>query len=613
MPKHILIDATFPEETRLAVIDGNRLLAFESDAGAGDRTVGNIYLAQVVRVEPALESCFVDYGGPRHGFLPLSDIHPDYFQIPESRREQLLSEVRESDAREASEQEHRCGQNGEASGSRNGDIAEDFALSRQEILKQYSIAELIRGRPVMLVQVTKESRDTKGAVLTTYLSLAGRYCIYMPNTAGGGGVSRKITQGKDRSRLKAIAKSLDVPVESGLIIRTLGSGIEEEEIVRDYESLRTQWDEVTETTVTSNAPCLIHDQSSLIRRVVRDLFDSNTKQIVVQGEDTFQATKSYMQHLAPNFARRVRAHTSDIPIFVEHGVEKMIEDLFTPKVKLPSGGTLVISPTEALTAIDVNSGRSTRDSSVEQTALRTNLEAAAEIARQLRLRDIAGLVVIDFIDMDKRRNRANVEEELKDALKDDRARVQIGKISNFGLLEMSRQRLQRSMLEATMARCPACAGRGMIRSAEAVAQTALRSIESEAAKEGTAILSVHPDVASILLNDKRRILGGIEDRRGISIRVQVNDKLPVSTTQLKWEPPVETSEEGAKRQRRRPSKRLSKPVKSIDASDDVGLPPADSEFYGPPPPPPTPPLPQPSPRRRTRRPPPRSDASPMDI
>ncbi len=399
--------------------------------------------------------------------------------------------------------------------------------------RKYNIQEVVKVRQIMLVQVVKEERGNKGAAMTTYLSLAGRYCVLMPNTARGGGISRKITNAPDRKKLKEIAQEIDVPQGAGLIVRTAGAKRTKTEIKRDYEYLKRQWEQVRALTLKSIAPSPIYEEGNLIHRSIRDLYSRDIDEVIVDGDAGYREAKDYMRLIMPGHAKNVVRHEGPQPLFAKHGVESYLAAMFSPTVQLPSGGYIVIGITEALVAVDVNSGKSTREGSIEDTATKTNLEAADEVARQMRLRDLAGLIVIDFIDMDDRRNNAAVEKRMKDALKGDRARIQMGRISGFGLMEMSRQRLRPGMLEATTQACSHCHGTGLIRSDDSVALQVLRALEEEGgrgrSKEVVARLPVK--VANFLMNDKREHLGAIERRYGMAVRIEadpaiVGDEMP---------------------------------------------------------------------------------------
>ncbi|WP_170463820.1 Rne/Rng family ribonuclease [Ruegeria arenilitoris] len=681
MAKKMLIDATHAEETRVVVVDGNKVEEFDFESENKRQLAGNIYLAKVTRVEPSLQAAFVDYGGNRHGFLAFSEIHPDYYQIPVADREALMEEERayaeamkardeaeeskpkkrrsrsrtkaadvksddavesievsneptgmetidldegeeaadvsvpegtspvelvaetpveepedaveepaadaveepvvdtvEEDAQEpvaedASEQaatseavaeeaapeaaeaieeqqedsaeaqaaddaddEDAKAEDGEETEARSDatekddsiesvadeDDSEDIRPPRKPRPRRYKIQEVIKVRQVLLVQVVKEERGNKGAALTTYLSLAGRYCVLMPNTARGGGISRKITNAPDRKKLKEIAADIDVPTGAGLIIRTAGAKRTKSEIKRDYEYLQRMWEQIRELTLQSIAPAKIYEEGDLIKRSIRDLYNREIDEVLVEGEGGYRIAKDFMKMIMPSHAKNVKRYEDALPLFARYQVESYLAGMFNPTVQLKSGGYIVIGVTEALVAIDVNSGRATKEGSIEETALKTNLEAAEEVARQLRLRDLAGLIVIDFIDMDERKNNTAVEKRLKDKLKTDRARIQVGRISGFGLLEMSRQRLRPGMLEATTQPCPACHGTGLIRSDDNMALSILRQIEEEGTRRRSREVLVRcpVSIANFLMNQKREHIAQIEARYGLSVRVE---------------------------------------------------------------------------------------------
>jgi ribonuclease E len=561
MPTRMLIDARHPEETRVAVATGNRIEEFDFESAEHKQLKGNIYLAKVTRVEPSLQAAFVDYGGNRHGFLAFSEIHPDYYQIPKADREALLREEAEQAAEEerlrnaqdeaeeagetaySAEPEEADAEESEAEAAENGgngaeeagtgsnrspvdeSAADELRKKRQNLRRRYKIQDVIQRRQVLLVQVVKEERGNKGAALTTYLSLAGRYCVLMPNTSHGGGISRKISNGADRKRLKSIMADLNLPRTMGLIVRTAGLSRTKTEIKRDFDYLARLWDEIRERTLKSSAPALIYRDSDLVKRAIRDLYHRDIDEVIVEGEDGYKAARGFMKLLMPSHVRRVKLHAESTPLFQRHGVEDQLSAMYQPVVQLKSGGYLVINPTEALVSIDINSGRSTREHNIEQTAYATNLEAAAEIARQLRLRDMAGLIVIDFIDMEQSGHVRKVEKAMKEALKNDRARIQVGRISSFGLMEMSRQRLRTGVLEASTKACPHCEGTGLMRTASSAGLSALRMLEDEAARgRGDKILlRAGREAAIYLLNKKRAELGEIEERYGVSIEVVIDE------------------------------------------------------------------------------------------
>ncbi len=564
MGSKMLIDAAHSEETRVVVVNGNRIEEFDYESADRKQLKGNIYLAKVTRVEPSLQAAFVDYGGNRHGFLAFSEIHPDYYQIPVADREALLREEAEEDAvvtidvdandvsndAEADDSDTDDTENVksvseddsddeddeplEAEGDDVAETQEEAPKRRRKRQRRYRIQEVIKRRQVILVQVVKEERGNKGAALTTYLSLAGRYCVLMPNTARGGGISRKISDGKDRKRLKEVVKAINVPEGAGLIVRTAGASRTKPEIKRDFDYLLRLWGNIREFTLESTAPSLVYEEGNLIKRSIRDLYNKDVDEVLVEGEQPYKDAKAFMKMLMPSHAKNVKLYEESRPLFSRHQVETQLDALYSPTITLPSGGYLVMNQTEALVSIDINSGKSTREHSIENTALNTNLEASVEIARQLRLRDLAGLVVIDFIDMEERRNNRAVERKLKDALKADRARIQVGRISHFGLMEMSRQRMRQSMLEGTTQPCPHCEGTGLIRSLSSSALSVLRDIEDHLInrKPENLRVSSHREVACFILNEKRDHLVAIEQAYGIRIFIDPSDTISGSDCEI---------------------------------------------------------------------------------
>ena len=679
MPKRMLIDASHPEETRVVVLDGNKVEEFDFEAATKRPLKGNIYLAKVTRVEPSLQAAFVEYGGNRQGFLAFSEIHPDYYQIPIADRQALIAE-QEAEARRRSEDdiesfEITSGPKPQASDEEDDEPEEASLDPSQELgrgpaadgitidvapdalptedgaepaspvetlatdddhedvfehpgvasaedvddedddeddedeapaaghvhhdhaddeidavadaeesagvvdeqtvasaaahvpadenfhvdtplpdvtehvpdiqtaseqpaeggpaqplqaqrpsqrwvrRRHYKIQEVIKRRQIILVQVVKEERGNKGAALTTYLSLAGRYCVLMPNTPRGGGISRKITNINDRKRLKSAAQALELPEGMGLIIRTAGENRTKVEIKRDYEYLLRMWSTIVDTTVKATAPACVYEEGDLIKRAIRDLYNKDVADIIVEGEAGYRNAKDFMGMLMPSHAKNVKPYGEPVPLFQRYHIEAQLDAMFSPTVTLKSGGYIVINQTEALVSIDVNSGRATREHSIEETARKTNLEAAEEIGRQLRLRDLAGLIVIDFIDMEEGRNDRDVEKRLRDAVKNDRARIQIGKISQFGLLEMSRQRLRAGVIAGSTVLCPTCGGQGLVRSVESSALRVLRGIEEEAQKQRAEglVVKVADDVAIYTLNQKRRELSRLENEYAITV------------------------------------------------------------------------------------------------
>ena len=544
MTKHMLIDAAHAEETRVAVVDGNRIEELDFEIASRRQLRGNIYLAKVVRVEPSLQAAFVEYGGNRHGFLAFNEIHPDYYQIPHADREALMRDMADDNGRddhhdevegdtETSSEEGGESVEGEASAGAEAVTHDDDDVMEQELerrrrklMRRYKIQEVIRRRQIMLVQVVKEERGNKGAALTTYLSLAGRYSVLMPNTARGGGISRKIDNSGDRKRLKAAVQSLDVPAGMGLIVRTAGAERTKTEIKRDYDYLLRLWESIRETTLKSIAPAQIYAEEDLVKRAIRDMYDKDVETIEVEGEAGYREARDFMRMIMPTHAKKVIKYEGPTPLFVRHRIEDQLAQIHSPIVPLRSGGYLVINQTEALVAIDVNSGRATRERNIETTAFKTNMEAAEEATRQLRLRDLAGLIVIDFIDMDEGKNNRAVEKKLRDCLAEDRARVQMGKISVFGLMEISRQRRRMGVLEGATNVCATCHGVGRVRSVESSALSALRSLDVEGGKgAGAAILKLPAEVALYVLNCKRGFLSRLEDVHGLAVTVAVDDHL----------------------------------------------------------------------------------------
>ena len=536
----MLIDATHVEETRVVIVDGTKLDELDIETSTKKQLKGNIYLAKVARVEPSLQAAFVDYGGNRHGFLAFNEIHPDYYQIPVADREALKEALLEEDK----DDEHETEADAETESAEDEESderivetvseneADEVAARRFKQIKKYKIQEVIHRGQVLLVQVIKEERGNKGAALTTYLSLAGRYCVLMPNNARGGGVSRKITNAADRKRLKGIVSKLPLPTGMSVIVRTAGKERTSLEIKRDYDYLIKTWVQIRETTMESSAPALIHEEGNLIKRALRDMYTRDIEEILIEGESEYKMARDFMKMLTPSHAKKVKLYKDEtIPLFFRYQVEAQLEALHSNIVQLKSGAYLVMDQTEALVAIDVNSGRATKERNIEETALKTNLEAADEIARQLRLRDMAGLVVIDFIDMEEARNNHAIERRMKEALKRDRARVQMGRITGFGLMELSRQRLHSSFIETSYSVCPHCRGKGMIRSTQSASIHTLHVLEEESMKLRFSELhmTVPPETALYVLNYKRRDLNAIEAMYNVKIFLEADASLVFPT------------------------------------------------------------------------------------
>ncbi len=507
MSKQMLIDAARPEETRVVIASGSVLEDYDVALASHPQIKGNIYLAKVVRVEASLQAAFVDYGNEKHGFLSFTEIHPDYFQIPVADREAIAARDREL-ARQAAEAEE-LDLDGEELDAEDGADSEDVAdeedgqladgerqggpssrrvsrrrserQRRAELYRNYRIQEVIRNGQLILVQATKERRGSKGAVFSSYISLPGRYTVLMPNTAHSGGVSRKIGGPKDRKRLREIVRDLDVADGMSVILRTVAKGRTRAEIRRDFDYVASVWSEIREKTLNSVGASLVHKENDLVKRAVRDLFQSDVSEVIVAGEGAYRRAKEMTKILSPSKARHVKMYRGDLPFFHSFGIERPLASVHRPEVRLPSGGSMVIAQTEALVTVDINSGRAIRERHIEETALNTNLEAVDELARQLRLRDLAGLIVIDFIGMERRRNNEQVEQRLKEILKRDRARTHVGRMSEFGLIEMSRQRLRASIHDTQHESCVHCRGHGWTYRPEALALMVLRALECEVA------------------------------------------------------------------------------------------------------------------------------------
>src|ERR1700683_5138116 len=463
--KRMLVNATQEEELRVALVDGQKLFDLSIDLPSREQKKANVYKARISRIEPSLEACFVDYGAQRHGFLPLKEVSREYFrQAPQGGR--------------------------------------------------MNIRELLSEGQEVIVQVEKEERGTKGAALTTFISLAGRFLVLMPNNPRAGGVSRRI-EGEDRDQMREVMNQLQIPQGMGAIVRTAGVGRSVEELQWDLDNLKVQWDQIDAAAKERAAPFLVFRESDAVTRAMRDYLPDDVGEVLVDSPAAFQKAQEYMQRFMPGDAhRKLKAYTDDIALFTRYQIESQIESAYAHKVQLPSGGSLVIDYTEALVSIDINSARATRGADIEATACNTNLEAAEEIARQLRIRDIGGLIVIDFIDMESQKNQRDVEDRLREAMKMDRARIQIGRLSRFGLMEMSRQRLRPSLGESSHLVCPRCNGIGSIRSIESLALSILRLIGEETRKDRTArlIVQVPVDVATYLINEKRDALRALEDK-----------------------------------------------------------------------------------------------------
>ncbi len=530
MPKRILIDATHVEETRVVVLENGRVSEFESETSIKKQLKGNIYLAKITRVEPSLQAAFVEYGEDRHGFLPFSEIHPDYYNIPVADKQELLRSLRNEGGSDDDEDDApKKNSDDDAEVALVSEGEEENAIKKpSDLYRKYKIQEVMKRNQIILVQVEKEERGNKGASLTTFLSLAGRYCVLMPNSLRKGGVSRRIDSYEDRKRLKLIISDLKIPDEAGIIIRTAGSKKDAADIKGDYDYLANLWNDIRQATLKSTAPAFIHAEGDIIKKTVRDMYNETVDELLIEGKDAYETAKTFMKTVMPSNLPKIKAYRNKVPIFSRYKVEEQIAALYDFEVSLESGGSIVINPTEALISIDVNSGRSTSQRNIEETALSTNLEAAYEIARQLRLRDLSGLIVADFIDMMDVRNRKAVERALKEAFANDRAKIQIGRISIFGLLEMSRQRLRASFLEVNSMVCSHCKGAGVVKATESTAVTVLRAIENEVSRGSVceaAEVFVTSSVAIYILNNKRPALAEIEERYQVKVIINIDETL----------------------------------------------------------------------------------------
>ena len=540
MANQILIDAVHQEEVRVAVTKNSRLEEYDFEFDSRRPIRGNIYLAKVTRVEPSLQAAFVDYGGNRNGFLPFAEIHPDYYQIPVADKEALLEnnskELNNDEKDEEIDENSNDPSHVEDLGGDDFEEIETINKKRNKnLIKNYKIQEVIKKNQILLIQVSKEERGNKGAAITTYTSIPGRYCVFMPNSTSGGGVSRRIKNPKERKKLKNTLDKLNVPENMGLIIRTAGAKTTSTEIKRDYKYLTKTWDKIKENTLSSNAPSLIYEDGGVIQRSLRDLYSKEIDNVFIEGKETYKIAKNFMKLLMPSHAVKVKEWKEDSPIFQKNNIEQQLSSIYADEVFLPSGGSLVLNQTEALVAIDVNSGSSTKYHNIEETALKTNLEAAEEIARQLRLRDMAGLVVIDFIDMEKFANRRSIEKKLKESLKSDRSKIQVGKISSFGLLEMSRQRIRSSIKEGVYSPCSNCDGTGLIRSIDSRSLELLRTISEISIKENIKKIDaeIPNEILNYLINQKRNLLIDLENNQGAAINFYGNALLRGNENKIK--------------------------------------------------------------------------------
>ena len=526
MSKRILIDSSDKDEIRVAVTTNGKLDDFEIETSKKNAVKGDVYLAKITRVEPSLQAAFVDFGANRNGFLPLTEIHPDYFKIPISDQEKLTElsskqqideEVENGNLEITDENNNKFNKDESEDDTENGKARTriDTKKNYLNFFRKYKIQDVIKPRQVILVQINKEERGFKGAALTTFLSFAGRYCVLMPNSLNNDGISRKIADIEERKKIKKILLSVNIPNKMSVNVRTAGIGKTKKQISKDIDYLTNQWNKIRATTLKSEAPNLIYEEGSIIKRTIRDMLTDDVDEIFVEGKSSYDDIKKLTKNIVPNQLKNIKLYKEkDKSLFSEHNIENQINELFSLTVKLNSGGSIVINTTEALVAIDVNSGKNTSERNIENTALKTNLEAAVEVARQLRLRDLGGLVVIDFIDMYDYRNNFKVERAIKTALYQDRARVQIGRISLFGLLELSRQRLRSSLIDRSFEKCPYCKGSGLILNTNSISEQIMKVIKEKAiTNKGVKIeVKCNSALAETLINEKRDEIHQLEQQ-----------------------------------------------------------------------------------------------------
>ena len=540
MSKNILIDTTNTKETRIAVTDDNKLDDFEIESNKKNTVKGDLYLAKITRIEPSLQAAFVDFGTNRNGFLPLTEIHPDYFKIPavdEKKIKELSDKIFNEEIIEEENKNSTEEENSESfENDQNQTLSNENRFKNKRInpkkeyfnfFRKYKIQDVIRPRQVILVQINKEERGLKGAALTTYLSFAGRYCVLMPNSMNNDGISRKIGDIEERKKLKQILSSVEIPDRMSVIIRTAGIGRSKKEISKDLTYLVSQWNKIRELTLKSEAPKLIYEEGNVLKRAIRDMLTEDIEKVLVEGKDGYEKVKKITKNLVPTYVKKIKQFKSkENSLFVENNIETQINELFSLNVKLNSGGSIVINTTEALVAIDVNSGKNTSERNIESTALKTNLEAAVEIARQLRLRDLGGLVVIDFIDMEDYRNNFKVEKALKTSLVRDRARVQIGRISMFGLMELSRQRLRSSLIDKSFEKCNYCKGSGLILNATSISEQIIKVIKEKLSNNLNSTINVKCNtvLAENLLNLKKNDIIQLETIYSAKISFYFNNQ-----------------------------------------------------------------------------------------
>ena len=533
MSKKILIDTSIGEETRVAITENGKLDNFEIESNKKTAVKGDVYLAKITRIEPSLQSAFVDFGANRNGFLPLTEIHPDYFKIPSADQNELskLTKKLQNIENINDGEEIINGENSEISDDeskllKNNPRKINPRKIYYDFFRKYKIQDVIKPKQIILVQINKEERGLKGAALTTFLSFAGRYCVLMPNSMNNDGISRKIGDIEERNKLKAILSSINIPEKMSVIVRTAGIGKTKKEISKDLTYLTSQWNKIRETTLKAQAPKLIYEEGSILKRTIRDMITEDVESIIVDGKEGFEKVKKLTKNLVPNQTKNIKLFKSkEKTLFSDNNIENQINDLFSLNVKLESGGSIVINTTEALVSIDVNSGKNTSERNIENTALKTNLEAAVEIARQLRLRDLGGLIVIDFIDMEDYRNNFKVEKALKTALFKDRARIQVGRISMFGLLELSRQRLRSSLIERSFEKCPYCRGSGLILNINSISEQIIKVLHEKLSNNKNLKINVkcNTALAETLINSKKQEIFSLENKYNSKINFIFNN------------------------------------------------------------------------------------------
>ncbi len=529
MSKKIYVDAVHPEETRVVVVDSanNRVSDFDVETTTKPQIKGNIYLAKVIRVEPSLQAAFVDYGTGKNGFLPFSEIHPDYYQVTPEQKKKLLELAHANIVDDDDDPDDEVDEIADYDDRSAGEDNKEFAKRARE----FKIQDVIKPKQILLVQGVKEERGQKGASMTTYLSLAGRFAVLMPNSRkrNSYGISKKISDKAERARLREILHTLKIPKGMTVVLRTAAFDATAADISADYDYLVNLWNEIRKTTLESVAPVTIHTEDSLLRRVVRDFLSSKEDVLTIQGEEAYDAAKTYYQQMYGHAPRKQLVLYKDaaVPLMTKAGVEKQLEGLHGPYVQLPSGGSLVINQTEAMVTIDVNSSRAIKEKDIEQTALNTNLEAAEEIALQLRLRDLAGIVAIDFIDMEEERNNRKLEMKMREVMKHDRARTQVAKINAFGVLMLSRQRLRSSFIESSYVPCPHCMGAGVVPSIQTASIILFRHLQEKLLAKAAQkiIMTVPTDIAIYILNHKRSELNAMENEFGTEIVIVGDDSL----------------------------------------------------------------------------------------